>query len=143
MTPAEIRAAIAADPSLTALLPDSQAIADAMSAGRTRSAPVRRADFAVWCGATGLRAAVEDHAGNVDSPLRSAALTIRDFLGGAAESIDFGLAGNQQMLAAWQMAGAITQEQADALMALGHEPDPVAEMDVRRAIWLDDGTRAI
>lgn len=143
MTPDDIRAAIAADPALTALLPDSQAIADAMSEGRTRAAPVRRADFAVWCGATGLRAAVEDHASNVDSPLRSAALTIRDFLGGAAETIDFGLAGNQQMLAAWQMAGAITQEQADELMALGREPDPVAEMDVRRAIWRDDGTRAI
>lgn len=143
MTPETIRAAIAVDPALTALLPDSQAIADAMSAGRTRSAPVRRADFAVWCGATGLRAAVEDHAGNVDSPLRSAALTIRDFLGGAAETIDFALPGNQQMLAAWQQAGAITQEQADALMALGREPDPVAEMDVRRAIWNDDGTRAI
>lgn len=143
MTPETIRAAIAVDPALTALLPDSQAIADAMSAGRTRSAPVRRADFAIWCGATGLRAAVEDHAGNVASPLRSVALTIRDFLGGAAESIDFALAGNQQMLAAWQMAGAITQAQADELMALGREPDPVAEMDVRRAIWNDDGSRAI
>lgn len=143
MTPAEIRAVIAASPTLTALLPDSQAIADAMSAGRTRSAPVRRADFAVWCGATGLRAVVEDHAGNVNSPLRSAALTIRDFLAGAAESIDFSLAGNQQMLGAWQQAGAITQEQADALLALGQEPDQVAEMDVRRAIWNDDGTRAI
>ena len=143
MTPSEIRAAISESPSLTALLPDSQAIAGAMSAGRTRAAPVRRADFAVWCGATGLRAAVEDHAANADSPLRSAALTIRDFLGGAAESIDFSLAGNQQMLAAWQQAGAITQAQADALMALGREPDPVAEMDVRRAIWNEDGTRAI
>lgn len=143
MTPAEIRQAITESPALTDLLPDSQAIADAMSAGRTRSAPVRRADFAVWCGATGLRAVVEDHAANAESPLRSAALTIRDFLGGAAESIDFALAGNQQMLAAWQMAGAITQEQANALMALGNEPDPVAEMEVRRAIWLDDGTRAI
>lgn len=143
MTTAEIRAAIVADPALTALLPDSQAIADAMSAGRTRSAPVRRADFAVWCGATGLRAVVEDHAANVDSPLRSAALTIRDFLAGAAESIDFSLAGNQQMLAAWQQAGAITQAQADELIALATVPDPVAELDVRRAIWLDDGSRAI
>lgn len=143
MTPEEIRQAITESPTLTNLLPDSQAIADAMSEGRTRSAPVRRADFAVWCGATGLRAAVEDHAANVDSPLRSAALTIRDFLGGAAESIDFALAGNQQMLAAWQMAGAITQPEADALIALGREPDPVREIDVRRAIWADNGERII
>lgn len=143
MTPAEIRTAIAADPALTALLPDSQAIADAMSLGRTRSAPVPRANFAVWCGSTGLRSTVEDHAADAASPLRAAALTIRDFLGGAAESIDFALAGNQQMLAAWQVAGAITQAQVDELLALGVEPDPVTELDVRRAIWNDDGTRAI
>ena len=36
MTADEIRAAIAADPALQALVPDSQAIADALSVGRTR-----------------------------------------------------------------------------------------------------------
>ena len=36
MTADEIRAAIAADPALQALVPDTQAIADALSVGRTR-----------------------------------------------------------------------------------------------------------
>lgn len=139
MTHDDIRAAIGASPALQALVPDTVALAAAISAGRTRSAPVRRADFAVWCGQTGLRAAVEDHAGNAQSPLRSAALTIRDFLSGAADTIDFALPGNQLMLGAWQQAGAITHAQADALIALGSEPDPVSEWDVRCAIFADDG----
>lgn len=143
MTPAEIRSAIAADPALTALLPDSQAIADAMSAGRTVMGSVRRPIFSMWCGRTGLRAAIEAHAKNDASPLQSIALTLQDFLKGAAEEVDFAHPDNVAMLGAWQAAGAITQAQADELLGLAMIADPVAEMDVRRAIWNEDGSRAL
>lgn len=79
---------------------------------------VERADFAVWCGATGLRAVLEDLAATAN-PLRSAALAALDLVRGAvAGSIDFALDGNQQMLAAFVAQGAVTQEQADALLAM-------------------------
>lgn len=142
MTPQEIRDTIAASPALGALVPDTAALAQALSIGRTKQGRVLRADFAVWAGATGLRAAIEDHAANTNSPLRSSALTLKDFLAGAAETIDPTLEGNLQMLAAWKGAGAITQEQVDALLALGALPDPVSEFDVRCAIY-DDSTGAL
>lgn len=34
----------------------------------------------------------------------------------------------------------LTQAQADALCALGKSPDPVSELDVRRALYADNGT---
>jgi hypothetical protein len=33
----------------------------------------------------------------------------------------------------------ITRGQADAVVSLGYEPDPVSELDVRRACWSDSG----
>lgn len=81
--------------------------------------PIGRAEFAIWCGTTGLRAAIEDHANAPLSPLRSIALTLIDFLrGNVSPAIDFGKAANRQMLAAWVSAGGVTQAQADELLAL-------------------------
>lgn len=42
-------------------------------------------------------------------------------------------------IAALVAAGVIAQADADKLAALGREPDPVSEFDVRRAIWSDAG----
>ena len=42
-------------------------------------------------------------------------------------------------LAGLVQANVIEQEHADALLALGREPDPIDEMTVRRACWSDDG----
>lgn len=80
--------------------------------------PCSRARFAMWCGKTGLRAAIQDHADTPESPLRSIALTVIDFLRGSADSVDMAEAANQAMLTAWLTAGAISQEQHDELLAI-------------------------
>lgn len=88
---------------------------------------ISRQKFAIWCGVTGLRAAIEDHANDLNSPLRSIALTIRDFLysGGWRESIDFSDVSNIAMLDAWIAAGVITQTQKTDLLQLSTEKVPV------------------
>lgn len=143
MTPAEIRAAIQADPALLALVPDTQAIADAMSAGRTKLSTVSRAWLATWAAGTGMRAVMQDVSTTPGHPLRSIALATLDVLAGAADGIDFSVPANVASVQAWVTAGAMPQEQADALFALGTVPDPVDEMDVRRAVYHDDGSLAV
>lgn len=118
----------------------------------TETGSISRAMFAVWAAQTGMRSAIRDHALNVNSPLRAIAITLEDFLGGAADSLDFAMSENQAMLAAWVSVGGCTQEQADSLLALCQKTvsrarqvfgESVSDLDVRRAIWNDDGTRAI
>ena len=109
-------------------------------------------DFAIWAASTGLRAAIQDHAENASSPLRSIALTLLDLLTGNLErALDFGNTANVAMLEAWVTAGAITADQRNELLALSEKMISRAEqlgleisnMTIRRAIWNDDGTRAI
>jgi hypothetical protein len=76
-------------------------------------------DFAIWAASTGLRAAIQDHAANAESPLRSIALTLLDLLqGNLAPALDFGNATNVALLSAWVTAGALTTQQRDELLAL-------------------------
>jgi hypothetical protein len=92
-------------------------IADLLNAPfDTLPGPISRSLFTLWAAETGLRAVIRDHALNVTSPLRSVALSLEDFLGGAAETLDFGNPKNRQMLAIWVQAGGCTQEQADDLL---------------------------
>lgn len=100
---------------------------------------ISRARFSIWCGATGLRAAVADHANDPASPLRSIALTIQDFLlGGVADSLDLSHPNNQMMLGAWVAADAITQDQAADLVTLATTQVPifgnVHHLDVAKAL---------
>lgn len=139
MTPQEIRDAIAASPALTALVPDTQAIADALSVGRTRTAPTDAGNGTVL-EALGLtvgnalldvlysqaayrhvKPLLEQGRLRLDSPLCAAAL-------GA--------------LVGQQIAQDVTftSQHLAALMARAAVPDPVPEFDVRRAIFADDGT---
>jgi len=130
--------------SYSELLPDAAAITEAINANRTRVGSVSRAIFSMWCGRTGLRVAIEDHARNTESPLRSIAITLEDFLrGGTTAAVDFGHPDNIYMLNVWEQAGAITSEQVQEIITLATEPDPIDEIDVKRAIWADDGTRLI
>jgi hypothetical protein len=137
MTHAEIRAAISESPTLTALMPDSEAIAAAMSVGRTRPS-----DAEIGVGM--ILATVGLASGNA---LLDALYSAPDFrhvrplLEQGRLQVSSPLVAGA--LAQLVSAAVITQGEADALIALGQEPDPVSEMDVRRAIWLDDGTRAI
>jgi len=48
--------------------------------------------------------------------------------------------GVSTLLTALAQVGVITTRVADAIKALAVRPDPVAELDVRRALFADDGT---
>jgi hypothetical protein len=103
------------------------ALAESISVNRVKIGMVMRPEFVMWCAASGLRAAIQDAASTIGHPLRSIALSLLDFLqGGAAEAIDFSLAGNVQMLNAWVAAGAVTIEQRAQLIALATSPDPIS-----------------
>ena len=118
---------------------DCVAIAAKVNETRKRAAPVPRAIFARWCAKSGLRATIEDHANTAQSPLRSIALTLLDFLRGTADTLDLSDPDNAAMLAAWVQAKALTEAQRDELLALAQVPDPIDEITVRRACWSDDG----
>lgn len=132
----QIRDAIAADPALQALEAQGRVadIAAALSVGRTRLGTVSVGDFASWAAATGMRAVIEDHAVDLQSPMRSIALALRDVLNGATVGIRMDLAANQQMLDAWVASGALTVANRDALLTLATVPDPVATNDVSDAL---------
>ena len=132
----QIRAAIAADPALKkyADAGNTQAIADALSAGRTQLGEIATTTFAAWAAETGMRATIEDLAATLTSPLRASALTLRDVLVGGAPCIDMARDGNQRVLAAWLAAGAISDKNYAALIALATWPDPVSHTQVGEAI---------
>lgn len=137
MNVTEIRAAIAADPALMALLPDSRAIADALSQGRTRAN-----NFEIGNGL--ILATIGIEAGNA---LLDALYNTVEFRY-VKPLLEQGRLDVSSPLVAGALAQlveneVISQAEADALIALGQDPDPVNELDVRRAIWNDDGTRAI
>lgn len=126
---AALRAYIDADPTFAPWIAggNDQQIADEIN---RRTVPVvgsvSRSRFAMWCGATGLRAAIADHAANQASQLRSIALTLEDFLlGGVADELHLSDPVNQAMVGAWVQAGALTQPQADELIALATTQQPV------------------
>jgi len=138
-----IRSAVTNDVDLRALIPDTQAIADAMSQGRTKYGTISRAWFATWAAGTGMRAVIQDTANTQGHPLRSIALSCLDVLAGASDGIDLGNPANLGMIQAWVQAGLMSQADADALIALGTVPDPVSEFEVRRAIYMDNGDLAV
>lgn len=104
--------------------------------------PVSRAHFAIWA-ASGPRSAIEDHATNPNSPLRASALTLKDFLIGAADSLELDNASVAEMLSGWLDAGAITQGQHDALLALGARTISRAEQIGMENITAADVARAL
>lgn len=122
MTPEQLVAEINTGPLATVIAPLMAAGNDGAIAAllNAPSVPVigaiSRANFAIWAAQTGMRAAIYDHARNLTSPLRSIALSLEDFLAGAAETLDFGKTANRMMLTTWVGAGACTQAQADELL---------------------------
>ena len=134
MTHDEIRAAIAADPALQALVPDTQAIAAALSAGRMRW---KHTEIGVGTiiEVLGLAAA---------NPVLDAIYASPDYrhikplLDQGRLRLDaVAQAGMLQPLVTGEL---LTQAQLDALVARAKEPAPVAEYDVRMAIYNDDGS---
>ena len=120
---------------------DCTELARIRSVSRTKLVPVSKPVFAIWCGSTGLRAAIEGHANNMQSPLCSLALTLRDFLGGPPDGfVDFTNAANQQALAYWESAGALTAAQLAQAIELGRVADPLDAQDVAAAVFNPDGS---
>lgn len=145
MTPTEIRAAIAADPALQALVPDTVALAAHPTfANRTKLGLVTRSDFAGWAATTGMRAKIQDFSAAAGHPLRDSSLAILDVLsGGAAAGIDMSRPANQAIVGAWVALGELSQENSDALTAIAQHAAPVPEIDIRRAVFNDDGSLAV
>lgn len=110
------------------------AIAALLSVGRTKLGTVSVGDFASWAAATGMRAVIEDHAANAQSPLRSIALALRDVLVGGTDGIRMDLPGNAAMLGAWVAAGELTTENRDALLAMALADDPLSAAQVSDAL---------
>lgn len=134
MTPEEIRAAISADPALQALVPDSQAIAAALSVGRTRWKHTE----------IGVGTIIEVLGLAVANPVLDALYAAPDYrhvkplLDQGRLRLDaVAQAGMLQPLVTGEL---LTQAQLDALVARAKEPAPVDEYDVRMAIYNDDGS---
>lgn len=133
MTPDEIRAAISADPALQVLVPDTQAIADALSAGRTRYVETQ----------IGVGTIIEElgltTANTVLDVIYSAPdyRHVKPLLDQGRLRLDspFVRGALQAMVPAL-----LTQEQRDALVSRAAVAAPVSEYDVRCAIYADDGT---
>ena len=134
MTADEIRAAIAADPALQALVPDTQAIADALSVGRTRWKHTE----------IGVGTVIEVLGLAVANPVLDALYAAPDYRH-VKPLLDQGrlrldAVAQAGMLQPLVTGGLLTQAQLDALIARAKEPAPVAEYDVRMAIYNDDGS---
>lgn len=136
MTIDEIRAAIAADPALRELMPDTSAIADALSAGRVRV--VQR------LGGIGLvmdtlgpdgGAAVLD--GLETLKATHSAVKWAWYLIERGE-LDFGSPATRGMIELL-----LPEPARSALLAVAEEPAPVPEMLVRIAVYHDDGSLAV
>lgn len=137
-----LRAVIQADPALMALVPDAQAIADAIAATRTRT-------VSYMAGKGDVVVALGFDVGNAFCDLIDTEPLFRhvkQLLEGGR--MDLGLDITQAMLdslVGQEIAPTIVfaGDHAAALKALCTEPMVVSEFDVRRAIWNDDGSRAV
>lgn len=136
MTADEIRAAIAADPALQALVHDTQAIAAALSVGRTRYVETQ----------IGVGTIIEVLGLAAANPVLDALYASPDYrhvkplLDQARLRLD--VVAQAGMLQPLVTGGLLTQAQLDALIARAKEADPVDEYQVRIAIHYNaDGTR--
>ena len=134
MTAEEIRAAIAADPALQALVPDTAALAAALSVGRTRYVETN----------IGVGTIIEVLGLAAANPVLDALYAAPDYRH-VKPLLDQGrlrldAVAQAGMLQPLVTGGLLTQAQLDALVARAKEPAPVAEYDVRMAIYNDDGS---
>lgn len=140
MTPADIRAAIAADPALQALVPDTVALAEALSVSRTRLKPTE-------IGVGMILATLAPNGGTFLDDLNTVGQTDRnvhwvmDLL--RQGRFDIGMPASRAMMQ--QLAGTHPELASgfELLLPLGEEPDPVTEYEVRCAIYNDNGSLAV
>lgn len=137
MTHDEIRAAINGSPALMALVPDTVALAAALSAGRTRVVSHE-------IGVGTILMVLAPHGGAFLDGLQALGETDRNVFW-SMELIrqgrfDVGLAGTRQQMLALADAMPQLAQAFGALLALAEVADPVPEFDVRCAVFADDGT---
>lgn len=150
MEPDVIRAAVVADPVLMALVPDTAAIAAALSAQHTRLMErliTERRVLSVLGLADGeaFLSALEAFAVQTlpdAHPLKAAQPGLKRVLSWlkTADGVDVGDPLAQQMLNALAATGVVNASHAQLVMDLARVPVVVDETDVRRALWADDGT---
>lgn len=151
---AALKAEIANDPALLSLAPDSAAIAATLSQGRKKIIN-REIGEGLISDALGIPAgpvfikALRDIAA---APLAQDATAEQIAQKATIEqaqrliaraSLDVGMESVRAGIDAFVGVLPLTQDQANAIKALAEVPDPIGELDVRRAIWNDDGSRAL
>lgn len=134
MTLDEIRAAIAASAELQALVPDTVALAGALSVGRKEFVPTE----------IGKGTIIETLGLGVANGLIDAVLATADYRH-VKELLEQGrlrldIVAHAGMLQPLVSGGVLTQPQLDALVARAQVDEPIPEFDVRRAIYADDGS---
>jgi hypothetical protein len=141
MTPDEIRAAINADPALVALAEDgnTQAIADALSAGRTKIVSHFASERGVLerfpggaLAADALMTKLEGFAATAH-PMASIVKRALKFLA-QAEGLDIGSPATLGLIDALQAGGVITAEERNGLRAMATVADPITHTQVGEAI---------
>lgn len=151
MSVTQIRSAIAASPELIALIPDAQAIADALPPVVTvRETFVTERGIVnalgIAAGETFLQALEGFAAADLpaEHPLKSYQPGIARQIGWLKrDGLDAGSAVVRSLLDTMALIGLVTADAAQAIKALAEVSTLVSEMDVRRAIWNDDGSIAV
>lgn len=142
MTHDDIRAAIAADPALQALAQagNTQAIADALSVGRTRvQSPHIVSERGILDRYAGGPVAADTVLTKLETfaasqhPMAGVVRRALRFLGTEA-GLDIGAATTRMLLDQLAAGGAITADEAGHLKALALVPDPVTHTDVGAAL---------
>lgn len=145
MTPIEIRAAIAASPTLLALVPDTTAIAASMSTGRKRTASHFASERGILERYAGGPIAADalltklDSFGATAHPMASIVRRALKFLA-QPDGLDVGSPATQGLLDALAAGGVLTADEVSGIKSMALIDDPVSEMDVRLACVADDGT---
>lgn len=153
MTPQQIRDAITNTPALQALVPDTEALAAALPAhvprevySRLVSARGMAAEYAGGPVAAevilmALESAAATRKASADAQDRVLGSLIARQLGFlAGDGLDFGSPALRGMLDQFAALQILTAEQVSGLKAIATRPVTVTELEVRRAIYADDGT---
>jgi hypothetical protein len=139
MTPAEIRAAINADPAILALVPDTQSIADALSLGRTKVGNLTAHDIRQYLMLVDLLLPIEASSSDTCKAATRALEVFPIF-----DMTNPMIAGKFTQVLDGLVADALipdfTEVHKATILSLSLSDDPVSEWDVRVAIVNDDGS---
>ena len=131
MTPQQLKAEIEGGPLAAVLAADWQAgrtgaVAARLNALGYGSLPwgVPWSTLATWAAGNGTRGAIEDHAGNPASPVRSICLAVLDTLRGSLQTtmLDLTSPATAALLAGLVAAGVMTAAQRAELVTIGTRP---------------------